>query len=227
MEFLIGLFITLYVLSSIYEIQRKIKPPKKRGKKRTKNTLIIDATKEMNNVINYLEQHYETFCNYKEILQINEVDRLPMLKWMWKKWEYHISEKSLKKKFSKYNIDLIFRIFLIENGRVHAFYKQQEFTNMWNDSKNKPLVWVYYCDYMQHQYICRIEDIPLVYNYVINNWEEDDDVIPDFFLAPKDMFLEECKYDILYVWGVDSFNGMPPEQLKKYCKKANLAYPFK
>lgn len=231
MEILLGLFIVFYIIACIDKVHKTIKPKKKRANKQkqknTKSIPIIDATREMNRIINYLINNYETICTYKEIYQINKEDRLSLLKWIWKQWAYRITKKKIKEKFPNYNIDTIQRIQIIESNRVNMLYKQQEFINMWADSNIKPLSWIHYYDFMHHQYLCKLEDIPKVFDYVISHWEDDEDTTPDFLVAPKDIFLEDCQYDILFIWDKDNFIPLTPTQFKEYCKKCKCACPFR
>lgn len=233
MKILIILFVVAYILSGIFEVKKTI--PKKKNKiskiKRKNKTInVIDVSKEMAIVYDYLTQNFENFCNYDEILEIKESDRLFILQWIWKRYEYHISDKKIKEKFLNYDIALMREIYIIESGRVMAFYKQLEFSERYKDSKIKPLVNIsstrLYNQGSENQYFCKTEDIPNVYSYLVQNRDDFGYTIPDFLQAPMDYFVSKCKHNYLYLWNQNEFMQYTPKELKEYCKKSKLGYPF-
>lgn len=191
---------------------------------------IIDATKEMDFIYKSLTQNYEKLCNYEEILQIEEADRLSVLQWIWERWEYHNSDKELKEAFPKYSSSLIREIYIIETGRVYALYHQLEFIKRYKDSSVKPLVYIssnsLYNQGSDKRYFCKIEDIPNLYSYLIQNRDNFGYTTLNFMAAPFEYFVSKCEYDYLYFWGVNEFVKISPKQLKEYCKKNRLGYPF-
>lgn len=192
-----------------------------------KEVPVIDATKEMSDIIKHLVKNYKKLCYYKEILQIPESDRLTILKWVWDNWENHISDRTIKKEFPNYSIDILQPIYVIEKARIYMYYHQQEYFNNYAEEKAKPLVYVLYTDFLYHRNLCKIEDMPIVFNYLIQEREDDDISAPEFSIASTGLFAEECDYNYLCLWGVNEFVQVTREQLKQYCKKNKLAYPFK
>lgn len=194
-----------------------------------KRITVIDASKGMANLITALIQNYTCVCKYREILQISESERLDILKWIWERWEEHMSKKQLKQTFPNYPIDILYNIFLTENARIYMYYHQQEFIKYFGNNNPRPLIYIKYFDFLYHKYLCKMEDIPDVFNYLIENNELDIEVTqaPTFAVAPSECFLDENDYEYLYFWDMIEFIKLTPKQLREYCQKNKLAYPFK
>lgn len=234
MKFLIFLFIIAYILSGIYEVKKTIPKKKKSYNKRKtkkKNVYVIDASKEMDLIYAFLTENYKRECNYEEINEIEENDRLSMLQWIWKRYDYHISDKKLKETFSKYDFSLVREIYIIESSRVFAFYHQMEFIDNYKNSSKQPLAYIssprLYNQGAEKQYFCRVKDILQVFSFLLQNRDEFGYTMPSFLIAPFDDFVSKCEHNYLYLWNHSEFAQYTPQELKKYCKKEKLGYPFK
>ena len=104
-------------------------------KKDKKQIAVIDAGNEIDEEIAKLIDNFSEFCNYKELLKIEEKDRLPICRYIWNDWGYRGTEKDLRKKYPQYDKDLIYDITIIEQNRLHTHYKMREFRELCNDSQ--------------------------------------------------------------------------------------------
>lgn len=107
-----------------------------------KNNLIIDVSSEMNAIIKNLTRNYKDYCNYQEILHIDEKDRLPILQYIWSKWMVHGSniEKDLKYTYPQYDFNDIRLITYKEHKRINTIYKQQKAIEMFEDGSKDCLL---------------------------------------------------------------------------------------
>jgi hypothetical protein len=226
--YLIGLpFIILFwVIGSIGKIILILSGQKYEKKEETEQDLIIDASKEMKDIIKYLSLNYKEICNYEQINKVKKQDKLEILKWMWKHWDIQLKDKTLKNEFPQYDIKLIKHIYSVEIGRMFAFYHQQEFLSNYVNAKIKPLVWVSHTFLRPKEFLCTIEDIPTVYNFFINDMDDEEILMPHFLVCPFEYFIEKCEYEYLCLWNGTEFIQIMPKELKDYCKKNNLGYHF-
>lgn len=204
----------VFVIGLLSEDPNKNKRKKKKNKQ--SNNLVIDATKEMKAVNKYLTAHYLDFCNYDEILNIPEADRLNVMQTVWKNWEYHGTLKKLIKQFPDYNKEDLEVISQREMKRVYAYHRWQEDKN--NFGSNGILVRIkLHTDWRTR--ICDIKDEIEVFNYYID--DEDEDIYFSVMGLKSKLETEN-----VYFWQNGTYLKMQPEEFKQFCKKMKYEYPF-
>ena len=198
------------ILGSLIETKTK----KKRSKK--VSIPVIDATKEMNAVCKYLASHYLEYCNYDEILNIEEKDRLPIMKYIWQHWETRNVEKNIIKKYPEYDEEDLEFIVQRETNRVYIYYHWQEHKKNWKDSKILAKIHLS-SDWRTR--LCSIKDEIEVFNYHI-----DEEAHICFTVMPSSYTTLQTEY--VYFWQNGEYLKFTPSEFKKFCKANKFIYPF-
>lgn len=199
--------------------------------------IVIDASSEMNAIFNDLIKNYKDYCNYDEILRINEKDRLPILQFIWSKWMVHgrSIELDLKYQYEQYDFKDIQIITLKEHKRIMAIYKAESFKNM-------GIYFVeYYSDAERNYFrmhpkehknwirLCAVDDIPKV----MDVWYCEDGHIDKYtfdFKAPPLFCIVEKRKHIIFPPGIDyvefwrngKINKMAIEDFYEFCEENNI-----
>ena len=186
---------------------------------------IIDVSDEANKIIVYLTKNYQNFCNYPQILQINEADRLEILSHIWGAWDLHLSEKDFKTKFSKYDSYLLNQIYLVESGRFGAYLQKEEIKE---NNCHKKLIEINDFNTYEYNKYCLWKDIINVSEYYIlqttKNPEEDIHRIPvpNFIPKPGGYFKEELDY--AYIWIDNKFVKLNEKEIERFCYENKIKY---
>ena len=190
------------------------------GRKKSKGQVpVIDASKEMQEIINYFTSNYKELCTYETILNIEENDRLEIMRYMWENWNYRIKNKVLKERFPKYDIEVLSAIQSMETGRIYTYYHRNEIINRTAEDNPKPLIKISGINEPVGEKLCTIEDIINVYNWSIKN----DEPIVNFIEKRWFDDFPDCR---VYLFQDDDFREFTPHELKKFCKDRRLKYPY-
>ena len=199
---------------------------KNRNKKYEKTEIpIIDVSDEANKIIVYLTKNYQNFCNYPQILQINEADRLEILSHIWGAWDLHLSEKDFKTKFSKYDSYLLNQIYLVESGRFGAYLQKEEIKE---NNCHKKLIEISDFNTYEYDKYCLWKDIINVSEHYIQQAANDseEDIyripVPNFIPKPGEYFKEELDY--AYIWIDNKFVKMNEKEIERFCSENKIEY---
>ena len=197
---------------------------KKKGKRQI---AVIDVSDEMDEEITKLVNSFSEFCNYKELLKIEEKDRLPICKYIWANWDGRGTEKNLKKNYPQYDKDLIDDITIIEQSRLDTYYKMREFRELCNDSQPSLVK----CGFAPYPYstgiiLCTIEGMIDIFNWYLQQYEEEGS-FPNYLLMPAVYFKEKLPDCHIYLLENNDLKKVTPQELKQFCKQNNCNYPYK
>lgn len=197
--------------------------------KKNKNSIdIIDVTEEMDLIIEFLVNNYKIFCNYKQILEIEEKDRLELMRYIWEHWDVRINYKKLAEKFPQYRSSLLQDISLIETMRRYTFYKVQEFKDRGWDKE--PLIKISGFDYTflnSDVKFCTINTMIDVCDWSIEHFEEDHTGCC-FLEMPCSIFniLDDKLPEKIFLFKNKNFEEVSLKELKQFCKENNYEYPY-
>ena len=194
---------------------------KEKNKNNEAQIPVISADKEMTDVYNYLTKHYLEYCNYEEILKINEEDRLPLMQLIWQHWGKRGVKKKIKEKYPQYKKADTDFICIKENARIYAYYHWIEHQKNYGCSGVLIKIGLY------DDWRTRFCDIKDEIN-VFNTWEDEFEITQNSLLVfpygRYDTIKLETEY--IYFWRNGEYIKMTPEEFKKFCKVNNYDYPF-
>lgn len=204
------------------------------------NIPVIDYSKEMSEIIKFLKKNYTQFCNYTEILNISESDRLPMMSYIWERWNYHDIDKNFFEIYQNYlREDLDFIVFK-EKKRLTAYRKSIYGVGHTEDAKTEKRTYhqPYYYDCrcskernkvynggniqpIEFIRICLPADLPKMFNCWRTETGHFDyygfGIFP--FETKKYKQVKQISFFIK-----DKFVDFTPEEFKKYCETEGLKY---
>lgn len=196
-------------------------------KKDKKQIAVIDVGVEMDGEIAKLVERFSEFCNYKELLKIEEKDRFPICKYIWENWEYRGTEKKLRKNYPQYDKDLLYDITIIEQNRLHIYYKMREFKELYDDLQPS----LVNCGFAPYPYstgviLCTIDSMIDIFNWYLQQYEEVGS-FPNYLLTLSGPFKENFPDCNVYMLENNDLKKVTPQELKQFCKKNNYKYPYK
>lgn len=229
-----------------YINERQNIPHKTNGQ--TSSSFVIDASSEMNAIIKDLTRNYKDYCNYDEILRINEKDRLPILQYIWSKWAVHSSgiEKDLKYTFPQYDLKDIRLITHKEHIRINTVYKQQKAIEMFEGGSQDCLLLqpfaTFSCSEEENQWRMELGDNPsyedlhknfsrhlcLIYDMqrISNVWYNPKGYIDSYFFG---IFTDKIKpKDLGYYkfWINGEIKQLNEAEFLEWCKSYGIDYPL-
>ena len=203
------------------------------------NVPVIDYSKEMSDLITFLKKNYTQFCNYTEILNISESDRLPMMSYIWERWNYHDIDKNFFEIYQQYSREDLDFIVFKEKKRLTAYSKSIYGVGRIQDKDgNVKYSQPYYYDCRSNNEknrvynggdiqpvdfirICLPADLPQMFNVWRNeNGRFDFYGFRIFSFSTKDY--KKVKQISFFI--KDKFVEFTPEEFKKYCEQHNLKY---
>lgn len=177
--------------------------------KERNKSLLIDVSKEMNQVINYLSSHYIDYCNYEEILSIKEEDRLILMQKIWKNYNFRGTEKDIIKEYPQYNKENLHFICIKEMARVFTFFHWKEDIKRWG-SKNI-LVKIHLYDDWRTRF-CDISDEINVFN----TWNDEDEIINNSLRIWCGGSIDT---EYVYFYQNGEYLKMTPNEFKRFCNR--------
>lgn len=212
------------------------------------DNITIDSSSEMNRIMQHLIKRYKDYCNYDEILHIDEKDRLPILKYIWNKWMVHGSsiEKDLKYTYQQYDFKDIRLIANKEHNRMNAIYKQQKAIEMFEDGSKDCLLLqpfaTFSCCEEENQWRMELGDNPsyenlhknfsrhlcLIYDMhkISDTWYRTNGVIDHYFFG---VFTDKIKpQDLKHYkfWVNGELKQLNETEFLKWCKRYGIDYPI-
>lgn len=210
---LLGCLVVASFLSSLFNKNNNIVNSNKNNNSKI---YVIDATTDMKKIYKFLKEHYEQFCTYPEILKIPAEDRLKIMSYIWRNWDYHI-ENDLIKKYKKYDKYDLIRINRVESGRIFMYYKMNEIRKMHHYSIANVTG--------QNDYgysICLLCDIPKTYEYWVQN-SESIDITPNYLPTSS---LGSTKANGIYLFQDNDYIKVTEQELKQFCKRNRIEFYF-
>jgi len=201
------------------------------NRKETKeNDLIIDASKDMQQIIKDLSKHYKDVCNYPEALNINEKDRKVIFKQLWESWNLHFDYEKFADKYPQYDRKEMLYIATKEHGRINCLYHQKKYIETWEKSGYKGLVVfnMNFCPFVifnSNNDLCLIYDMHKVFDckWIEKNGKEWIERT-SFRILMKKFKPEDLK--IYNFWANGEIKKLTPEEFLSWLKKYNIDYPL-
>lgn len=193
---------------------------------------IIDASNDMNDITKDLIKNYKSYCNYDEILRINEKDRLPILQFIWSKWMVHGSsiEKDLQIQYEQYDLKDIRLIVQKEHKRVINLRKQKQAIIDFEKSDKEMFLLQPFMDFSSSAERNRGDDKKLCLVYDIHKisdaWYTSEGYIDSFFFG---VFTSRIKpRDLRYYkfWVNGEIKHLSEPEFLEWCKSYNIDYPL-
>lgn len=231
-----------------YINERQNTPHKTNGQ--TSSSLVIDASSEMNAIIKDLTRNYKDYCNYDEILRINEKDRLPILQYIWSKWAFHGSsiEKDLKYTYPQYDFKDIRLITYKESDRLISIYKQQEAIKSF-ESVGKNCIWIQpfatfssceeenskrkpydsYIDYKDYREKTKYDkNLCLIYDVhkISDVWYHPKGHIDSYFFGVLTDKIKPQDLKYYKFWVNGEIKQLNEQEFLNWCKSYNIDYPL-
>lgn len=205
-------------------------------KKKQKNNIpIIDVSDDMDAVNNQLIEEFPNMFIYSALGKIQEADRLPICKFIWKDWNYRGTDKALIQKYPQYSSDILKTILEIENFRHNTYFRKLDFLETNNELKlsSLPLIkigWLPSEIYGMAMGICTVDNITKIFDWWLNLYETNREIIEgiciDYLAIPGGPFSEKPEYPI-FLFKENDFKKIELKELKKYCKENRCDFPFK
>lgn len=219
MKFLIGLFVVLYILSAIDAVTPKRKIRRKKTASKIKSIPVIDMEKKTKQVKKILLENWEDYITYPAIKQIAEVDRLPLMQYIWKHWDIRIDFKKLYAKYPQYSQEILDRVEKVEAARFHMYLKHQEFWNEYMESNTKILITVMPVGGTGKQYYCLLQDMYNVFDYYIKDTEDYEFSHFPNYIAHWGHISEDKN---IFFFANDKFIKLDKKTLLKLCKDVGI-----
>ena len=184
-----------------------------------KNSLVIDASKDMKKVQKILKENYQDFLTYPAIQQILPGEQLQLMQYIWQHWNTRIDLNKLYKKYPQYEQEILERIDKVESARSNMYYKKQEFWDNYMNNKTKTLIGVYPPGSNNKKYYCLLQDMIDVFEYYIKETEEYEFLLFPNYIAHYGEIYDDKE---LYFWTNNKFSKIDKGLLLKLCKDAGI-----
>lgn len=199
-------------------------------KEAAKDDLIIDASKDMQQIIKELSKQYKDFCNYPEILNIEEKERKALLKKLWGSWALHLDYEKFAEKYPQYNKRDMMYIATKEHGRINCLYHQRKYIETWKKTGYNALLkfnmdFCPFAIFNNNNDLCLIYDMNKVFEckWIERNGKEWIEHTSFRMLMKKFKPEDLKKYNF---WVNGEIKKLTPEEFLSWLKKYNIDYPL-
>lgn len=194
----------------------------------------IDVTNDINNFIEDTQKNYIKYCNYPQILKVNENDRIPLLVYIWKNNTLINLIKKVQEKFPQYDYTILNYICNIENARITNYCHMQRYLK---DFKNRGIanfVQYYTSEESQSFYnknykknqkwarLVHIEDMV----HATNIFKRNDNSFSNYIYSTPIISCDDKNIDKIFLFKNGNYIEMGISEFKTYCEQKNIIYPL-